>query len=165
MISLNEQPETAHALEFLPTLADPVFAEDGWLQSALGLEHRPEQEQMGKATARAFARTQSLLFEAGTGVGKSLAYLLPGIIQSVETQRPFVVSSHTIALQEQIRKKDLYICRDLFTKIPALYKYEDFRVAMLVGRSNYLCTTRLNQAIQTKADLFPSLDSHVASMG
>ena len=156
MISLNEHSGIASAVKALSALIDPIFAASGCLQDVLGLEYRSEQEQMGRATARAFENSQSLLFEAGTGVGKSLAYLLPGIIHSMETARPFVVSSHTIALQEQIRKKDLQICRDLFSKVPSLDKYKNFNVAMLVGRSNYLCVTRLYQAIQTKADLFPT---------
>lgn len=158
MIRLNEQPEIAHSVGALSALIDPIFAKSGWLQSILQLEHRPEQEEMGRTTARSFEQGRPLLFEAGTGVGKSLAYLLPGIIQSIETERPFVVSSHTIALQEQIRKKDLQICRDLFSKVSSLEKYKDFNVAMLVGRGNYLCTTRLYQAIQTKADLFPTAE-------
>ena len=57
---------------------------------------------------------QSLLVEAGTGVGKSLAYLIPGILHSVDSERPFIISSQTITLQEQIRSKDLKICQQLF---------------------------------------------------
>ena len=64
-----------------------AFAAGGWLQTALNLEHRPQQEQMATAVADAFLADESLLFEAGTGVGKSMAYLLPAIIHATERQR------------------------------------------------------------------------------
>lgn len=155
MISLNETadapiiPDNRHAL-----LADKIFAPDGWLAAALNLEHRPQQEAMAQAVVRSFISNHPLLFEAGTGVGKSLAYLIPGIIVAVAHKRPFLVSSHTIALQEQIKNKDLEICRTLFSSVPALHPYKNFKVAMLVGRGNYLCKHRLYKAIETQSDLF-----------
>lgn len=155
MISLND---TANAPMIpdnqLALLADKIFAAQGWLETNLGLEHRSQQEAMAQAVIRSFVSNQPLLFEAGTGVGKSLAYLIPGIIVAVTHKRPFIVSSHTIALQEQIKNKDLEICRKLFASVPALQPYRDFKVAMLVGRGNYLCKHRLFKAIETKSDLF-----------
>src|SRR5256885_1444027 len=131
-------PRVSHA----PELAARIFAEGGWLHDALQLEHRPEQEQMGRAVAAAVTTDEPLLFEAGTGVGKSLAYLVPGIIQAVDQSRQLIVSTHTISLQEQIETSDLPICRRLFKATPELARYADFKSAVLVGKSNYLCTTR-----------------------
>lgn len=144
------------AAAFLPALVESVFAPSGPLVRDLGLEPRPEQAQMALAVAQSMAANLPLLFEAGTGVGKSLAYLLPGIIQAVATKRPFIVSSHTIALQEQILHKDLELCRRLFERIPELRPFSSFKTALLVGRGNYLCGTRLAQAIETKTELFPT---------
>ena len=155
MISPNEN-ESATPSVYLPDLIGHVFTEGGWLQSALDLEHRPQQEQMALAVANSMEADSPLIFEAGTGVGKSLAYLLPGIIRSIETQRPCVVSSNTISLQEQIEKKDLPICRELFGLIPELNKYTDFKSAILVGKGNYLCPTRLANAVRHQRELFPS---------
>lgn len=152
MISLNEGGGGAvsHALE----LTSRIFADDGWLCARLNLEHRPEQERMAHAVAASFTGDSSLLCEAGTGVGKSLAYLLPGIIHAVDTSRQFLVSTHTKTLQEQIRDKDLANCRRLFAAVPELAAYRDFTSAVLMGKGNYLCTTRLKRAIVEKTELF-----------
>ena len=62
-------------------LAERIFSgADAWLKTRLGMEARPQQTNMALAAARAFADASALLFEAGTGVGKSLAYLIPGLI-------------------------------------------------------------------------------------
>lgn len=135
-----------------------IFADGGSLCAALALEHRPEQERMAHAVAAAFAGDRPLLCEAGTGVGKSLAYLLPGIVFAVEQQRQLVVSTHTISLQEQLEAKDLPLCRRLFTAVAALREFADFRATVLVGKSNYLCTTRLAQALQDRAELFATAE-------
>ena len=135
-------------------LVDRIFGPGGWLQEHLKLEDRVPQTRMSQQVASAMEQDTPLLFEAGTGCGKSLAYLLPGIIQAKSRQRPLVVSTHTIALQEQIEKKDLPLCRELFARVPELRTFADFKTALFVGRGNYLCTTRLVKAIQEKADLF-----------
>ncbi|MGF1453204.1 MAG: ATP-dependent DNA helicase [Opitutales bacterium] len=131
-----------------------AFGADGWLTALLGLDHRPQQAAMAAAVADVFTEDLSLLFEAGTGVGKSLAYLVPGIIRAVETKRPLVVSSHTIALQQQLLHNDLPKARALFAAVPELERYRDFKAALMVGRANYLCGYRLRQALATKGDLF-----------
>ena len=159
MIGLRDEtgsapPLTSHA----PALAAKIFAEDGWLQSALRLEHRPQQEQMARAVAAAMRDDQPLLFEAGTGVGKSLAYLVPGLIQAIDQSRQLIVSTHTISLQEQLETSDLPLCRRLFKSTPALARYADFKSAVLVGKSNYLCTTRLGHALADRASLFTDAD-------
>jgi ATP-dependent DNA helicase DinG len=133
-----------------------IFARGGSLEEALGLEHRPHQEVMAERFATALERERPLLFEAGTGVGKSLAYLLPGLLHAVATGRPFLVSTHTISLQEQIREKDLAQCRALFQAVPALQGYANFRAAFLVGRGNYVCAKRLARVREEQGELFPS---------
>lgn len=156
MISPNEGNESAASSVNLPDIVAKVFKPGGWLQSALSLEHRPEQDAMATAVSRSMASDQALIFEAGTGVGKSLAYLIPGIIHSIESKRPAVISSNTIALQEQIEQKDLPICRKLFQAIPELNAYANFKSTLLVGKGNYLCPTRLGNAIANKTELFPN---------
>ncbi len=139
-------------------LATEIFSEAGQLCSALGLEHRPEQAQMARTVATAMRDDKTLLFEAGTGVGKSLAYLIPGIIHATDQGRQLIVSTHTISLQEQIEQKDLPICRKVFKATPALARYADFRSTVLVGKSNYLCPTRLGHALADRSTLFADAD-------
>ncbi|MGC6506061.1 MAG: ATP-dependent DNA helicase [Coraliomargaritaceae bacterium] len=148
MIGLIENTGSAAQPGYLCELVEAIFQPKGHLQSALGLEHRPEQADMAQSVASALEADSPLLFEAGTGVGKSLAYLIPGLLHAIDSERPFIVSSHTIALQEQIREKDLKICRDLFQSIPVLQRYAHFKTAVMLGRANYCCTTRLANAIQ-----------------
>ena len=145
-------PPPSHAPEF----AAKIFAEGGWLHEGLQLEHRPQQEQMARTVAAAMKADEPLLFEAGTGVGKSLAYLLPGIIHAMDQSRQLIVSTHTISLQEQLESKDLPLCRRVFRSTPELQPYADFKSAVLVGKSNYLCTTRLAAALRDKQELFAS---------
>jgi ATP-dependent DNA helicase DinG len=147
-------PPVSHA----PALAAKIFAEAGWLQAALRLEHRPQQEEMARAVAAAMEADEPLLFEAGTGVGKSLAYLVPGIIHAMDQTRQMIVSTHTISLQEQLETSDLPICRRLFKSTPALERYADFRATVLVGKSNYLCTTRLGHALADRSTLLADAD-------
>ena len=155
MIGLRDEsgpapPPVSHA----PVLTAKLFAEGGWLQEGLRLEHRPQQEQMARAVAAAMEDDTPLLFEAGTGVGKSLAYLLPGIIRAVDQTRQLIVSTHTISLQEQLESSDLPTCRRVFKQSPELTRYAGFTSAVLVGKSNYLCTTRLESALKEKQELF-----------
>lgn len=142
----------------LPELVRSVFAESGTLCDALALEHRPQQEQMARTVARALADDAPLLFEAGTGVGKSLAYLIPGIVHAVDQNRQLIVSTHTISLQEQIEQKDLPLCRRVFKEDPSGVPYAAFRSAVLLGKSNYLCPTRLAHALADRASLFADAD-------
>ena len=149
MIGLIESSGGApKARGYLVALIESIFKEGGYLQSELALDHRPEQASMASSVAVALESDQPLLFEAGTGVGKSLAYLIPGILHSVDSERPFIISSHTISLQEQIREKDLKICRRLFQAVPELRRYGAFKTALMVGKSNYCCSTRLGNALK-----------------
>ncbi|MGJ3243606.1 MAG: ATP-dependent DNA helicase [Opitutales bacterium] len=157
MISL--QPEADGVPRWAETvmdLTDRCFGQDGWLVKELGLDDRPEQTRMARQVAAHLTSDAPLLVEAGTGVGKSLAYLVPGILQAMTAERPLVVSVHTIALQEQLQQKDLGLVRNLFQSVPELEAFATFRTAVLLGRGNYLCTTRLARARQEADDLFPS---------
>jgi ATP-dependent DNA helicase DinG len=142
-------PPTSRAVE----LTGPTFAEGGWLQTQLGLDHRPEQARMASAVAAAFRDDAPLLFEAGTGVGKSLAYLVPGIVHATDCGRQMIVSTHTIALQQQIQTQDLPLCRRLFQTAEPLQRYADFQSTVLLGKSNYLCTSRLAHALADRGTL------------
>ena len=144
---------------FLSETSDAIFKADGAMQEYLGFEHRPEQEEMSRFCAQAFEADTPLVFEAGTGVGKSLAYLIPGIIAAKRTRRPLIVSTNTIALQQQILNKDLPLVKLLFTRDETLRDFADFKTAFLVGRANYLCTTRLRRAIAEKTELFETKEA------
>ena len=109
---------------------------------------------MARAVAAAMKADEPLLFEAGTGVGKSLAYLLPGIVHAMDQGRQLIVSTNTIALQEQLETKDLPLCRRVFAITPDTERYTKFKSTVLVGKSNYLCTTRLASALRDKQELF-----------
>jgi hypothetical protein len=89
-----------------------------------------------------------LIVEAGTGVGKSLAYLIPAIFHAVAHNKKAIISTHTINLQEQLILKDL----PMLTKALPV----QFQFTMLKGRHNYLCTRRLQKAILQGQQLFPS---------
>jgi ATP-dependent DNA helicase DinG len=109
---------------------------------------------MAQTVAHAFTEDTPLLFEAGTGVGKSLAYLIPGLIHVINQGRQLIVSTQTISLQEQIEQKDLPLCRHIFQGDPILAPYAEFRATVLLGKTNYLCPTRLGHALADRATLF-----------
>ena len=109
-------------------------------------EHRPQQLEMARAVDAAFRHGRHLIVEAGTGVGKSFAYLAPAIREAVQEGRRTVVSTYTISLQEQLIEKDLPFLRDATA--------EDFVAVLVKGRSNYLCLRRLQRATQRAATLF-----------
>jgi len=156
MIGFKDETSAPQAANFLYELVRRTFMEDGWLCQHLGMEYRPQQETMAREVIGALENDQPLLFEAGTGVGKSLAYLIPAILVAVTQKRPGIVATHTISLQEQIKDKDLEICKKLFNRVPELAPFREFKVAFLVGKGNYLCSTRLDLAIAQKTELIPS---------
>src|SRR5437868_6340826 len=84
-----------------------VFSPTGVLSKSSNFEFRPQQQQMAMAIARALVNQEHLAVEAGTGVGKSLAYLIPAILHAVPNRKKAVISTHTINLQEQLTQKDL----------------------------------------------------------
>jgi DNA polymerase-3 subunit epsilon/ATP-dependent DNA helicase DinG len=112
-----------------------------------GFEDRPEQSSMARAVAEAIAEGDQLIVEAGTGVGKSLAYLIPTALHAVRNNSRAVISTNTINLQEQIIGQDVPIARRLLAA--AGVGPDDLRVTQLKGRRNYLCLLRWASA--TKA--------------
>jgi len=111
-------------------------------------EIRPQQQKMASAVAEALADSEHLAVEAGTGVGKTFAYLVPLILSAVQNDRAarVAVSTHTINLQEQLMFKD----------IPFLLENMgvDFKAALCKGRGNYICLRRLESANLMSGDLF-----------
>lgn len=99
-------------------------------------EYRPQQVEMLEAVTRAFNEGEHRLIEAGTGIGKSLAYLLPAVHFALENGHHLVVSTNTINLQDQLFKKDI---PDLQQILPL-----EFEAALLKGRSNYLCLRKFS---------------------
>ncbi|HZX40864.1 MAG TPA: ATP-dependent DNA helicase, partial [Myxococcaceae bacterium] len=112
-----------------------VLGPGGRLSRALaGYEHRPEQLTLAREVARAFDERRMLVAEAGTGTGKTLAYLVPAILSG----RRVVVSTATKNLQDQLFHKDLPLVRDTLG-LPV-------RATLVKGRANYLCLHRLERA-------------------
>ena len=105
----------------------------------LGGTERPGQAQMAHAVAEAIETGEHLLVQAGTGTGKSLAYLVPAISQAMQTARPVIVATATIALQGQIVDRDLPRLATALT--PLLGRRPTF--ALVKGRRNYLCKNKL----------------------
>ncbi len=101
-------------------------------------EHRPEQVEMLRAVTEALSRGQHLMVEAGTGVGKSFAYLIPAALFAIRNNTQVVVSTNTINLQDQLIRKDI---PDLAAALGL-----PLRAAVLKGRGNYLCPRRLESA-------------------
>lgn len=125
-----------------------VFSETGLLSKSPDFEYRAEQQEMAGEVAEALDGERSLVVEAGTGVGKSLAYLIPAVEFAMREGRKAVISTHTINLQEQLIGKDLPIVRKLLA--------QPFEAALLKGRGNYLCPMRLRRAMDMGGDLFSS---------
>ena len=98
-------------------------------------EHRPEQVEMLKAVTNALSRGNHLMVEAGTGVGKSFAYLIPAALFAIQNNTRVIISTNTINLQDQLIQKDI---PDLRAALNI-----DLRAAILKGRANYLCPRRL----------------------
>ena len=122
--------------------------DESWVRTAFGahgvlaqadadFELREEQQQMALAVSQAFNRSQTLLVEAGTGVGKSLAYLIPAREWAAKRRERVLVSTHTITLQEQLARHDVRHA-DAARPLP-------LRTAVLKGRGNYLSLRRLER--------------------
>lgn len=114
-------------------------------------EERPEQLHMANCVSSAFNNDGLATIEAGTGTGKSLAYLVPAILWSIRNDETVAISTNTINLQEQLLHQDL----------PMLHKVipHDFTAVLVKGRNNYLCLRRLDGA-HREPELFSSDNSH-----
>lgn len=132
----SSMPGTVHAEE-----VREVFAPEGPIARQFNdYEERDEQVEMAEATRRAFEEDQILLVEAGTGTGKSLAYLVPGVLWSKATGYPVVVSTRTLNLQDQLNTKDL-------PTLEAALGAGSFRYSVLKGYSNYLCLRKMQTLV------------------
>ena len=138
-------------------LLEEILGIGGSVARRLGdrYEHRPQQLEMAAAVQSAVQDGHHLLVEAGTGVGKSFAYLLPAIDRAVKNKKRVVISTHTISLQEQLIDKDIPLLRAVYG--------DEFSAVLVKGRSNYLCQRRLEQARQRQHYLFDQ-DRHLQSL-
>jgi ATP-dependent DNA helicase DinG len=134
-----------------PPLAERMhvaFSDEGPFSRSKDFEYRPQQQRMAELVAHSLEYSSPLVVEAATGVGKSLAYLLPAVEHALAGGRKAIICTHTINLQEQLMLKD----------IPVLKKSTglEFKAELLKGRSNYVCPNRLARAFQETPDLFTS---------
>ena len=139
-----------------PVNADMVasmFSEGGALSQALdGFESRSEQAQMAQAVVKTINHGEKIIIEAGTGVGKSLAYLLPAALYALANGKRVVISTNTINLQEQLLQKDVPILVEALKSVEG--GGEGLRFTPLKGRANYLCMRRWN-AMSTSPEPSP----------
>ena len=132
---LNMSDATRHPLDEADI--DGVFGEAGSLRATLPkYESRQPQLQMALEVTRALNGGEQRLIEAGTGTGKSLAYLVPAALWTRANKQRVVVSTHTINLQEQLLRQDVPLVKAALG--------DDLRVALMKGRDNYLCPRRLD---------------------
>lgn len=150
MISVVESQPAGSAFDLVQQV-ESIFSPDGLLSRAKNFEFRPQQQAMAVAVARALEQREHLAVEAGTGVGKSLAYLIPAILFAAASRKKAVISTHTINLQEQLMEKDLPLLAQI---LPAKFSF-----TMLKGRANYLCTRRLHKALLQADSLFTSSEA------
>ncbi|WP_418790033.1 helicase C-terminal domain-containing protein [Phosphitispora sp. TUW77] len=106
--------------------------------------YRQGQADMLKTVSEGFREDKHIVIEAGTGTGKSLAYLLPAVVWALTDQTKVVVSTHTINLQEQLLHKDLPQIRDIAGI--------NFKAALVKGRNNYICIRRWEEMLKSAAD-------------
>ena len=122
-----------------------LFLADGGPMSALydNFEERPVQIALMRQIARAFNKNAIGVFEAGTGVGKSYAYLIPSIVWALENKERVVISTGTINLQQQLCAKDIPAAKKIIGK--------DFKFVLMKGRQNFLCKRRFEDALAQRA--------------
>jgi predicted DnaQ family exonuclease/DinG family helicase len=122
-----------------------LLSEDGPLAAAFpGFEYRAGQVAMMQEITEALNGRQHSIIEAGTGIGKSIAYLLPAIFFALENNSPVVISTNTINLQEQLMNKDIPDLLRVLGGVGNGHVNANLKVAQLKGRSNYLCLRRWN---------------------
>src|SRR5215212_6173872 len=116
-----------------------VFGPDGLIAAAHPqFEYRPGQVDMARAVMRAFEEKRHLIVEAGTGTGKTLAYLVPAIAAAVGRGSRVIISTGTKNLQEQLMEKDIPFLQKILPR--------KFTAAYMKGRSNYACLQRIRRA-------------------
>jgi ATP-dependent DNA helicase DinG len=133
-VPITIQPPPLEPGERLPSLHE-FFAPGGILsRSSLAFEHRKGQYEMARAVEQAFKDKRHLIVEAGTGTGKTLAYLLPALRKAREHQQRIIISTGTKNLQEQLYFKDIPFLESLLGPLKVCY---------MKGRANYLCRHKL----------------------
>ncbi len=164
----GEWEEQAEDGADLAAFVEHFFSDQGPLAAAKNFEYRPQQQEMAVAVSQALENGEHLIVEAGTGVGKSLAYLVPSILFALLSEKKAVISTQTINLQQQLTQKDLPDLHNLLRKeilqkilkepfrswLEVLKEKEPFQFAMLTGRANYLCSRRLERASRRANGLF-----------
>lgn len=152
----------------LAAFVEHFFSSQGPLAAAKNFEYRPQQQEMAVAVSHALENGEHLIVEAGTGVGKSLAYLVPSIFFALLRNKKAIISTQTINLQQQLTQKDLPDLHNLLRKevlqkilkkpfqnwLEVLKETKPFQFAMLTGRAKYLCTRRLERASRRANGLF-----------
>ncbi|MCK4913002.1 MAG: DEAD/DEAH box helicase family protein [Planctomycetes bacterium] len=127
-----------------------IFGKGGIVSKLMpNFDYRPQQQEMAEAVNKALRTKKHLVVEAGTGVGKSFAYLLPAIVQACLQEKKVIISTFTITLQEQLINKDI----PLLAKVIPF----EFTAVLAKGRANYLCKRRLNFALRKKSELFEGI--------
>lgn len=161
MIRTNTSPEGSNfaASQARPSLnmldIRKVLSPGGPIAKSFpGFESRPQQVEMACAVQKAFAAGQHLVTEAGTGIGKSFAYLIPAIELLHRRATKVLISTFTITLQEQLINKDIPF---LAESLP-----QTFTAVLAKGRGNYLCKRRLEFALRRQAVLFDERGSTLA---
>ncbi|MBI3958336.1 MAG: DEAD/DEAH box helicase family protein [Chloroflexi bacterium] len=139
-------PESAVAERLVtPDTLDAAFANDGPLARRLEshYEMRRGQVEMARLVLDAFNAGRHRMIEAGTGTGKSMAYLLPAALWAASHNQRAVIATNTIPLQEQLLEQEIPRLADLLAEVAP--ELPPLRAALLKGRQNYLCTRRLEQ--------------------
>ena len=114
------------------------FAKDGILAKEIkGFEYREEQEEMAQYIQDAINEDRKIIVEAGTGTGKTLAYLIPSIKWAVTNKKKVIIATNTINLQEQLLLKDIPLAKSIIK--------DEFSYVLVKGRSNYLCKRLFNE--------------------
>ena len=122
--------------EFIKIDVDEYFGENGAIHKNFGkFEVRREQYEMAKFIENSMNENKKLIVEAGTGTGKTIAYLLPTLLYAIENNLKVIVSTNTINLQEQLVNKDIPLLKKIIN--------EDFNYQIVKGRGNYLCKRKL----------------------
>ncbi len=149
MVAALIAPQETTGTDFVERVR-AMFSPDGLMARAQNFEYRPEQQEMAAEVAAALSEGRHLVVEAGTGVGKSLAYLIPAVLWAHEQKKKAVISTYTINLQEQLFGKDLPIVRKLLGI--------EFDAMLWKGRQNFVCPARLERAIAHSKDLFTTTE-------
>jgi len=136
-------------------LIENILGKNGIIANKLdSYELRPQQMDMALTIEKSIEENKHLIIEAGTGVGKSMAYLIPFIFWTVRNKKKVVISTYTKTLQEQLIKKDLPFLRNALrsandntrqNNLPGQEDKFDFSYTLCVGGQNYLCLRRFNQ--------------------